>query len=149
MTAKRDIDIFYIALYNLDKIYNVSYFSEEKIFGFIEENLESFFNTEESLLDWKLKMLENINDPLNQIDFKYSESHKGWYLESNQNPIFIKSVSDPINFIPQELKKKLKINLNSNGFDSPNKEDEKSIDDDNNIKKSNKEKNVLIKKRSI
>jgi len=39
--------------------------------------------------------------------------------------------------------------LNSNGFDSPNKEDEKSIDDDNNIKKSNKEKNVLIKKRSI
>jgi len=106
MTAKRDIDIFYIALYNLDKIYNVSYFSEEKIFGFIEENLESFFNTEESLLDWKLKMLENINDPLNQIDFKYSESHKGWYLESNQNPIFIKSVSDPINFIPQELKKK-------------------------------------------
>jgi len=36
--------------------------------------------------------------------------------------------------------------LNSNGFDSPNKEDEKSIDDDNNIKKSNKEKNVLIKK---
>jgi len=53
-------------------------------------------------------MLENINDPLNQIDFKYSESHKGWYLESNQNPIFIKSVSDPINFIPQELKKNLK-----------------------------------------